>query len=405
MITDSECIQMVRDALRHLYDSSALGASPLLDWIAPQTSGLSRVRRLRQKLLNAIESLRPGAEQPNGCPDARAYRILDLRYIQGLTPDEAMAQLALQKSQFYEDHARAIRLAAECLASSVAFMPQRSRRDSDDAISRAGLVQQETARLMDQDDLEAVDLGEVVNELVPLVIPLARERCVALAISASKGTVIERASRVLVRHTIIGIISEMITRCQEGSIAVSVCEATDGQSVRIAGTAAEVSKRVPDISDELLANWQQAMEAMAGRLGLQRMGPRELTAQLTWEGTPSETRTLLVIDDNQEFASLYGRYLVGHGWTVVGATGTEDALLAASDHSPAAIVLDLLMPHQDGWEVLMTLKHDPRTAAIPVIVCSVLDAGDLARSLGVAACLTKPVDEAALVGALANAVS
>lgn len=400
MLVDRSYIQWVRDALRHLYDSAALEQSPLLDRIATQSRGISRVRRLRQELLDAIESLRQGAERPSDCPDARAYRIMDLRYVQGLTPDEAMARLALQKSQFYEDHARAIRLAAQYLASSAAFDFGVANPPPAEAMSRAGLVQQETARLMDLDHLETVELGEVLNELLPVVVPLARERGVALSARVDSAATIERASRILVRQTIIGLICEMMTRCRGGSVTVSVSRDDGHAGVHVAGVAACDSEAVLDIQDELMATWRQAMLALGGAIELQRLSPCEVTAHLAWQAMAAKTRTLLVIDDNQEFASLYSRYLVGHGWVVVGATNASDALLVASQNPPTAIVLDLLMPHQDGWEVLMTLKKHPRTAAVPVVVCSVLDAGDLARSLGAEACLTKPVDEEALLDAL-----
>ena len=60
----------------------------------------------------------------------------------------------------------------------------------------------------------------------------------------------------------------------------------------------------------------------------------------------------------------------------------------------------VLMPTQDGWDVLRELASHPETREIPVILCSVLPERSLALSLGVAAFLNKPVTQAALLDAL-----
>jgi CheY-like chemotaxis protein len=67
---------------------------------------------------------------------------------------------------------------------------------------------------------------------------------------------------------------------------------------------------------------------------------------------------------------------------------------------PTVIILDVLLPQEDGWELLMSLRADDRTRDIPVIVCSVLREPQLARSLGASAHLPKPVTQGALLEAL-----
>lgn len=111
-------------------------------------------------------------------------------------------------------------------------------------------------------------------------------------------------------------------------------------------------------------------------------------------------RVLLVIDDNEGIAIAFRAYLAGYPYAVVGATTGTEALQLASQLDPLAITLDILMPSPDGWEILQALKTDPQTESIPVIICSVLDDPELARSLGAAAYLRKPVSQADLLCAL-----
>ena len=74
----------------------------------------------------------------------------------------------------------------------------------------------------------------------------------------------------------------------------------------------------------------------------------------------------------------------------------------ARELRPAAIALDVMMAGQDGWETLQQLKNHPQTQAIPVLICSVLREPELARFLGAAALLPKPVTRPELLGALAR---
>jgi CheY-like chemotaxis protein len=68
--------------------------------------------------------------------------------------------------------------------------------------------------------------------------------------------------------------------------------------------------------------------------------------------------------------------------------------------APAAVVLDILLPGLDGWEVLARMRADPATADIPVIVASVVDERARGADLGAAAYLVKPLARDELVTAL-----
>src|SRR5262249_28527074 len=76
------------------------------------------------------------------------------------------------------------------------------------------------------------------------------------------------------------------------------------------------------------------------------------------------------------------------------------ALSLVQDTRPDAIILDVVMPTRDGWEILAALQTDGATASIPVMICSVLPDRELALSLGAAGFLAKPVTRTALTCAL-----
>jgi len=117
-------------------------------------------------------------------------------------------------------------------------------------------------------------------------------------------------------------------------------------------------------------------------------------------GLPIAERTVLVVDDNEDVLELFRSYLSPHRYRVVTVRSARQALDLAREVQPYAITLDLMMPGQDGWDVLQTLLNQPDTRHIPVIVCTVLRQKELALSLGAAAFLAKPTTEAALLAAL-----
>lgn len=72
------------------------------------------------------------------------------------------------------------------------------------------------------------------------------------------------------------------------------------------------------------------------------------------------------------------------------------------EEKPDAIILDVMLPSADGYEALQTLRSDPITASIPVVVCTVLKQRDLALALGATDFLAKPATQGALLAALAR---
>jgi len=87
---------------------------------------------------------------------------------------------------------------------------------------------------------------------------------------------------------------------------------------------------------------------------------------------------------------------------VIGVDNALRALEAIQKRSPSLILLDLMLPGQDGWEILQTLKANAATAQIPVVVCSVLHEPGLAATLGADGYLRKPVTQEALLQELAR---
>ncbi len=107
------------------------------------------------------------------------------------------------------------------------------------------------------------------------------------------------------------------------------------------------------------------------------------------------TKTILVVDDEEEILSLVKKILMGEAYRILTAKNAEEVFATLSHERPDLILLDVMMPAMDGFEVCKKLKSDPATTHIPVVMLTVLATNSDIRKaldLGAAAYLIKPFD-------------
>ena len=119
----------------------------------------------------------------------------------------------------------------------------------------------------------------------------------------------------------------------------------------------------------------------------------------------SRAARVLLIEDDAQSAELLQTHLSTAGYRVDIAGSGEMGLTAAAAHPPDAIVLDVALPGIDGWEVIRRLKHNERLADIPVFFVSIVDEAPAGMALGATDYFVKPVDQAALLGALTRNIA
>jgi two-component system phosphate regulon response regulator PhoB len=122
----------------------------------------------------------------------------------------------------------------------------------------------------------------------------------------------------------------------------------------------------------------------------------KLVAERAEEGpipAPRVRRRVLLVDDDAALRLLYRFNLEASGLTVVEAPDGETALRSLAEELPDVVLLDVMMPGTDGWEVARRLANDARTRRLPIIFITAL-AEDAVRlrgqELGAVGYLTKP---------------
>jgi two-component system alkaline phosphatase synthesis response regulator PhoP len=116
-------------------------------------------------------------------------------------------------------------------------------------------------------------------------------------------------------------------------------------------------------------------------------------------------KRVLIADDNEPNRELLEAYLAGIDCEIATAADGRDTLEKVSEFSPDVILLDVMMPKLSGFEVCQTLKADPATSGIMILMVTALgELGDIERAVesGTDDFLSKPVNRVELVKRVEN---
>jgi CheY-like chemotaxis protein len=121
---------------------------------------------------------------------------------------------------------------------------------------------------------------------------------------------------------------------------------------------------------------------------------KELKKQVFHTAPNSRDRkqTILVVDDEKHIRDLLRQELSDSGYTVKEAVNGKDAIEIIRKEIPDLVILDVMMPEMNGFDVAAILKNDPLTMDIPILILSIVQDKDRGTRLGVDRYLTKPID-------------
>jgi signal transduction histidine kinase/DNA-binding response OmpR family regulator len=165
-----------------------------------------------------------------------------------------------------------------------------------------------------------------------------------------------------------------------------------------------------------LAITQRLVELHGGQLGIDSQPgsgscfyftlPRAITLEneevraISAELKAGNSTCILVVEDNSVAAHLLQSYLASAGYRVEVCNEPEVVVERAAQLQPGAVTMDVVMRPINGWELLTSLKSDPRTAKIPVIMVSIVDQPSTGALLGADEFIVKPVEKATLLASV-----
>lgn len=388
-------------ALTHLYDPryqppallcEVLGVDPRLG-----AAGLQR------KVIESIALLQPSADTPPTARSRRFYALLTARYTQALTQEESAEQLGITPRHLRREQQQAIQalaqglwaqwqttssalskptVAVDLVATQVLTPPTDTWRHQ---------LHQELALLQQHVPGAVTELAQAFAGLSAVVNQLAARYNVTLQIEPPAPTLLAYIHPSALRQILLTAVEKLCQAHTTGQIRLTA--AHDDQQIKLT-IAGDPVAQPQTVESELI---DEIVQRQAGRVVVASQGQR-VTFQV-WLPAAAKAQ-VLVIDDNDDLVHFYRRYTVQTRYTLTQLPAGDDVLATAQRLQPAMIVLDVMLPDVDGWELLRRLRADPATQRTPIIVCSVVRRAELAMTLGANHYLTKPVGRQEFIAAL-----
>ncbi len=390
----------LRNALAHLHDPAYLENHPLARRIGlvAQAPDLTRGELLRRTLRLSIEALDPEAGLPPNAPEARPYQVLRGRYIlrQGL--DEVAAQLDIGRRQAYRELRRAVAALAQMLWDGGlvdARVPPAGGETLPPAVARLRAEVERLSAVKEQD----VDVAELLARAVESAQRLASERGAAIEAHLEAEGLRAAVNRVMLRQAVLNLLSHALHVQTGERLHVRLSRSDRRAMIRLAYRAGD------PIAHSLRPGRPYAVAVeLLETMGLEwkRCTQADGSTQITLAIPLARERTVLIVDDNEGVIRLFQRYLEGQPYRVSGASSAERAQELLAQLEPEVVILDIMMPERDGWEVLETLRQSEVGRRARVLVCSIINDPPLAAALGADGFLHKPVDRLSLLQALSR---
>ncbi|MBN1138721.1 MAG: response regulator [Anaerolineae bacterium] len=351
---------------------------------------------VQSAIVEAIESLKPSV---GALPSSRPREIYDLlcnRFILDLTLEETAERLHMSFSTTWRRQSTAVHALTMALwkRSQTEQRPEQDHAQADkkrsiveeaasaQAMDWRSQTERELASLQTSAPGSASNVAEAIDSVLEVIGPLASRYNVRLEVGSVQPDLITPIHPSALHQTLITAMGRLIRLTLSEQITV-FARFEDG-NVRITLTASIGAEDRP--TERELIRGILTPEDISVHVHL------DGDQVFMWVELPSRQQsTVLVVDDNLDMVRFYRRSTEGTPYCIV-HLGEGRRLFETIEVSPPDIVvLDVMLPDIDGWEILMHLHEDPKTRPIPVIVCTVVREEELALSLGAARCLLKPV--------------
>jgi CheY-like chemotaxis protein len=405
-------VDELRRILPDLYNLDILGHSPLMHLFGLEQHP-DAPSMLQHMLTNAIEALRPDASIPPTSKAWRFFHILHYRYKEQYTQQEVALDLSLSIRQVRRQEKIAQRVLADYLWAHhnleqqthlIDASPPPETQENLSASVDTPSQEQELAWLEKSIPSEVVD----PRTLIPAVLETARPHIQALQVSVACSLPDDlpplNVHQTTVRQAILNIITTAARYAPEGQINITAKALPQQASVQIqikaqrAGSPYTVKINKKGVDNLDIA--QKLISISEGSLTVTIDTEAEVPFRADVLLPVSEQISVLIVDDNADTLTLLERYLAGSRYHFIGTSNPQEVLTLAEELSPDIIVLDVMLPGIDGWELLGRLREHPQIGTVPIIVCTILPQEEFALTLGAAQFIRKPVSREALLSAL-----
>jgi CheY-like chemotaxis protein len=381
--------QQLQDVLGHLYDPAFSPGETI--WVVTGVTPSQGVEAVQSALIRAIEALRPAPDVPATARARRIYGLLSCRYIRQLTQSEVAEHLGFTPRHVRREQREAVDVLAHRLWAGypkvfdngeATAARDTARPEPSPSSAWRSQVKQELASLQKTDPNSVANVEEAVKGVIALERTLAERRGIRLQAGHIQQSTYAAIHPSALRQILVAAVGRLVQYMSSGEIALGAQTSSDSIKITITGCPVEADQ---SLNSALV---REIVSSQGGDFGVDS---KDACTVFHIELPSVKEITVLVIDDNSDLVHFYQRYVAGTKYHIVQVAEGKGVLKAVRESEPDVIVLDVMLPDMDGWELLTLLSEYPETRAIPVIVCSVVREEELALALGAALYLAKPV--------------
>lgn len=387
----------IKDALNHLQDTAYLANGNLANLLLTEAEARqgNRIQLFRNKIADRIELLRPPAEIPENDAEWRCYRILTLRYLRGMELYRIEDELGLSQRQVQRDLKKGLDALVSILWDERQTLEKAEPQGNSDE-EGAGSYDLELIKLELKNweiTFDLFNLRQIVEQALQLCESLLKKNLRSQVDFENVDKQLNvRVDQILTKQGLYKILGMVGEDAQNTTIRM--------QTRKLNDFFIELSFQFHHTQPLGFDNWQIAQLFFTIQ-GVNHNLVEDQTGTTISIILPLvQQNSCLVIDDVVSVRRLIERMLGSYGIQVFGTDNSEYALNLAQLMKPDFILLDILMPKVDGWQMMKNLKSNPETSSIPVIICSVLHEPELSRAVGAAGYIRKPINRLELIHTL-----
>lgn len=362
---------------------------------------------LRKTIVQAIEALKPAPDVPTTARTWRIYELLARRYVHNISHKQTALQLGISPRHLSREQAQAVHLLAQHLwrhsqmptptdaePASTAPLPTAPSDADAERTAFRDQVRQELIALQANAPGLIADVPQAMQSLAALGTALTGSAALHLVVCPPPSALFALIHPTVLRQLLITSVEKVAQQLTAGEIRLTATQDAQGITITVCGAPAQAGP-LPQ-SDFI----REILTLLGGAVTVQG-GDEQLAFVLH---LPSVAKVaVLVVDDNTDLVHFYQRYVEGTRYELVHVREGQAVFATVTAALPDLIVLDVMLPDIDGWQLLIDLRRHPLTQQIPIIVCSVVRREQLAMSLGATAYLPKPVHRQVFIQALEQA--
>lgn len=422
-------IRELRKVLPNLYSPGQVRQSWLI-----QLFDLTRRRDapavLQHLLSDAIQAIEPGEDCPVGSNAWRVYHVLHSRYIDQFSQDEVardiflsprqLRRLELTAVEVLADHLWAVHSLEERigqfahLATEMPDSPPAREKtgsqpveseESSAEISQAGQLEsgpsghdEELSWLERTVSNQQVDCIEFIQSALNTAQPLLDSLGASVSLQAQDNLPGLSLHPTSARQALLHVITLAARQASDGQVTIHAEITPRRLSIDLHIRAKTTGQSAPGAQNDTegLEVAQKLIQISKGSLTIGADSSFLVTINLP----TTEHLAVVVIDDNLDTLRLIEHYLAGTRYRFIGISHPTEMIETVAASAPGAILLDVMLPEIDGWELLGRLRMHPNLQHTPMIVYTILPQSELALMLGADDFLRKPIRREVLLSTL-----